>query len=70
MVRTTLKRRDLKIEFEAEEDVIVYFDRRRLQQVLLNLLSNALKFQQIGLIQVDLKVRYDSWNEEDDFVIL
>ena len=70
MVRTTLKRRDLKIEFEAEEDVIVYFDRRRLQQVLLNLLSNALKFQQIGLIQVDLKVRYDSWNEEDDVVIL
>ena len=40
---------------------ILIIDKRRLQQVLLNVLSNAIKFQSVGVIDINVKLkRYKS----------
>ena len=52
----SVQKRKLKIVFNGSnlrKDIELKFDKRRLQQVLLNLLSNACKFQREGIIQVD-----------------
>ena len=52
----SVHKRRLKIVFNdssLRNFIELKFDKRRLQQVLLNLLSNACKFQREGMIQVD-----------------
>ena len=52
MVNLTLNKR-LKIKYTCRENInLVMFDKRRLQQVLLNLLMNAVKYQEQGHITV------------------
>ena len=62
-VRLTLVRKDLKIKsdlaFTRHVFPILQFDKRRLQQVLLNLLLNAVKFQQSGKITIDVQIVAD-----------
>ena len=42
----------LYINFEEDEDHIIFSDKERIQQVLLNLLSNAFKFTEKGFIKI------------------
>ena len=55
MMNFSVTKRDLKIQFDKQNlrmSPLLKFDKRRLQQVLVNLLSNACKFQQKGVIKV------------------
>ena len=54
----SVQKRKLQILFDKgkmEKIQILKFDKRRLQQVLLNLLSNACKYQVSGIIEVEVK---------------
>ena len=48
----TLTEKQLEIIFTDFNNLEFLFDRRRLQQVVLNLLSNAAKFQKEGVIEI------------------
>ena len=49
----------------ADNFPFLLFDKRRLQQVLINLLSNAQKFQSYGTIDVSAEVLYKSIEDEE-----
>ena len=57
----TLRSKDLSIEIDVSKIETLYsrliFDKRRMQQVLVNLLSNATKFQTEGVIKVTARVQ-------------
>ena len=59
MKQHTLKK-DIEIRCELgdikRKYPILVFDKRRLQQIILNLLTNAIKFQKNGLILVAVKI--------------
>ena len=61
MMNYSIHQRRLKIKFDnsmMQHTPMIKFDKRRLQQVLLNLLSNACKFQTTGHIQVKASCAY------------
>ena len=53
------KRKDLTLSYEIdpEADIIVKGDPHRLNQILINLISNALKFTHIGRIDIDISLK-------------
>ena len=72
IMRYSISHRLLCIMFDFEtlqrETPILRFDKRRLQQVLMNLLSNACKFQREGIIEVIPRVVMQ--NQERDEVMI
>ena len=57
MLNLTLTEKKLTIVYANTTNLELKFDRRRLQSVLLNLLTNATKFQKQGVIEVNSKLR-------------
>ena len=55
----TLQSRNLIIlsQFDFDMQMKLEYDKRRLQQVLLNLISNAIKFQEAGQIRVNVRIK-------------
>ncbi len=50
---------DFKIQMPPGDGLILYYDRWRLQQVIMNLLSNALKFTMSGCVTLDVRFGAD-----------
>ena len=60
MMNFTLSTQDLKIKYVSKKsNMKLFFDKRRVQQVLLNLLSNATKYQTSGVISVFSNISFE-----------
>ncbi len=59
------KELELSVEFQPPLPHFVKTDGRRLQQILKNLLSNALKFTQKGTVTLQVKRVTDGWNRDN-----
>ena len=57
ILNVSLTDRNISIVSQIKHDLKLRFDKRRFQQVLLNLLSNATKFQTQGIILVKARVK-------------
>ena len=66
MVNLTLDQTQLKIVHTRMKGDEIRFDVRRLQQVLLNILSNATKYQRVG----EITVTYDVQRQENNKAIV
>jgi PAS domain S-box-containing protein len=49
------KDKDVKLQFEAKDDIMVMADRARLTQVMMNLFNNALNFTNRGVIVISVE---------------
>jgi hypothetical protein len=56
------KRLDFSISLDEQLPRSLYTDAKRLQQVLKNLLSNAFKFTEQGVVQLDISVATEGWS--------
>jgi hypothetical protein len=52
----TEKGLNFEITFESEYDILVTTDRHKLEQIVLNLISNAIKFTEVGGIKIVLSI--------------
>ena len=60
MMNFTLRSQNLEIRHICRsKGQMLYLDKRRIQQVLLNLLNNAIKFQESGVINVFSDIKFD-----------
>jgi len=58
VIRELVERKGLTLEVDIEENLPpLYLDRTRIRQVLLNLISNAVRFTERGFIRVSCKLR-------------
>jgi PAS domain S-box-containing protein len=54
-LQSSYEEKDVKLQFEAKEDIFVTADRARLTQVILNLFNNAIKFTDEGVITISIQ---------------
>lgn len=56
---TAAREKNLALIVESPRDILLYSDRRRIKQILLNLISNAIKFTEKGSVRIGAKVAND-----------
>jgi len=56
MISSAANAKDLKLFTEIPEDVTLFSDRRRLKQVLMNLVNNAVKFTEQGSVKITARI--------------
>lgn len=61
---TGIENKNVNIEFQPKESIVVNADRDRLHQVISNLLKNALKFTDDGTVSVNIERKYDINNRD------
>ncbi|MFO7881316.1 MAG: transporter substrate-binding domain-containing protein [Kosmotogaceae bacterium] len=52
-------KKGLKFEKEIHDDINIYSDRRRIKQILMNLVSNAIKFTDQGMVKITAMQTHD-----------
>ncbi|QXE26072.1 two-component hybrid sensor and regulator [Richelia sinica FACHB-800] len=58
------KKIDFNYEFDANIPIIVKSDEKRLRQILFNLLGNAIKFTDVGIVKFQVKLIYKYQNND------
>ena len=53
---------DFEVNFDPSLPDSIRTDEKRLQQVVLNLLSNAFKFTSDGKVELDVRIAHEGWN--------
>ncbi len=54
-----VKKKDIQLTGKASDNIYITSDKRRVKQVLMNLVSNAIKFTEIGSIQIKAETKSD-----------
>jgi len=62
MMEPMAVQRGIALRFDGDSGQVVQADRMRLKQVLLNLVSNAIKFTDNGSVEVDVKAKNGEFN--------
>jgi signal transduction histidine kinase len=58
--RVLIEKKELKLESNLEEGIILSYDKDKIKQVIINLISNAVKFTEKGVIEITLKKENNS----------
>lgn len=59
----------IKRYYESKDNFMVYADKSKLNQILSNLIDNAIKFTSEGSITITVQKNYDNNNKKEEYVI-